>query len=295
MLASLVWASAATLPCDLASNKAAQWVDVGPAGYSDLGSGDGSVASSGAGQAAAHLNGTSWLYATANGGIWKTEDLLARPEPSWRQVLDNQPVACTAISAMAASGSLVLAGCGSATSSEMGLRWDIANSGDWAGVLLSMDGGESWAHTAFPANYYVSGVAILSSDSFAVSAVSNMYDRYDGGVWISHDGGKSFNRTLSRPVFDLKAVRPKGGGPATLLAAVAWADANDALFAGDGVTWKAMGSGLSFAGRKPFYPNVAVGQGVVFFGALTVNPANYSDTNVRAAAAPPRPPLVAQR
>ena len=119
LLTPLAWASAAepsptTLPCDLQSNKAAAWLDVGPAGYSDLGGK--SVASSGAGQAAAHLNGTSWLYATANGGIWKTEDLLAQPEPSWRQVLDNQPVACTAISAMVAAGNLVLAGCGSATS-----------------------------------------------------------------------------------------------------------------------------------------------------------------------------------
>ena len=31
--------------------------------------------------------------------------------------------------------------------------------------------------------------------------------------------------------------------------------------------------------RKPFYPNVALGQGVVFFGALTVSAANYSDTS----------------
>ena len=31
--------------------------------------------------------------------------------------------------------------------------------------------------------------------------------------------------------------------------------------------------------RKPFYPNIALGQGVVFFGALTVSAANYSDTS----------------
>ena len=48
---------ARALPCSLASNRDAPWLDVGPAGYSDL---DGrGVASSGAGQAAAQLNGTT--------------------------------------------------------------------------------------------------------------------------------------------------------------------------------------------------------------------------------------------
>ena len=107
---------------------------------------------------------------------------------------------------MASSGNTVLAGCGSATSSEMGTRWDMQNSGDWAGVLLSTDGGESWAHTAFPANYYISGVAVISESTFLVSAVSNLYDRYDGGVWVSKDAGKSFSRTLTKPVFDLKTA-----------------------------------------------------------------------------------------
>lgn len=269
---------ATTLPCDLASNHDAAWVDAGPAGYVDL---EGGLASSGAGQAAAHLKGTSWLYATATGGIWKTDDLLQKPEPSWRPVLDGQPVACTSISAMVADGDVALAGCGSATSSEMGHRWDIANSADWAGVLLSIDGGDSWTQTSFPANYYVSGVAILSPTTFAVSAVSHMYDRLKGGVWISKDGGKSFNQTLELPVFDLKAA-PRTGGGATLFASVAWADASTALWAdkGDGETWEAVADGISFGnGFKPFYPNVAVGKGVVFFGALTVNSANYSDTN----------------
>ena len=46
----------------------------------------------------------------------------------------------------------------------------------------------------------------------------------------------------------------------------------------DGESWRPVASGLSFAGRKPFYPNVALGHAVLFFGALTVDPANYSDT-----------------
>ena len=246
-------------------------------GWGDL---DGkSVPSSGAGQAAVHLNGTSWLYATANGGIWKTDNILASPEPSWRQLLDNQPVACTSISAMGSMGATVLAGCGSATSSEMGHRWDVANSGDWAGVLISRDAGQSWSHTGFPANYYVSGVLVLSETRMVVSAVSSLYDRYDGGVWVSIDGGKSFNRTLTKPVFDLKAVH-LANAPPMLLASAVWATPEEALYASDdGSTWQAVATGISFSGRRPFYPNTAIGKSVLFFSALTVNPHNYSDTS----------------
>ena len=73
-----------------------------------------------------HINGTEWLLATANGGIWRSKDVLAQPGPHWTPVLDGQPVACTSISAMESMGSTVLAGCGGATSSEMGYDWMCA-------------------------------------------------------------------------------------------------------------------------------------------------------------------------
>ena len=81
--------TATELLCDTAS-KPVPWEHLGPAGYDD---GEGSmisVASSGAAQAAVHVNGTSWLLATANGGIWKTDDVTASPEPTWKQALDDQ-------------------------------------------------------------------------------------------------------------------------------------------------------------------------------------------------------------
>ena len=93
--------------------------------------------SAGAAQAMVQVNGSkssTWLLATANGGIWKTEDLHQTP-PAWRQVLDRQPVTCTSISAMEVLGSMILAGCGGATSSEMGYDWMVSNSGDWGGVM----------------------------------------------------------------------------------------------------------------------------------------------------------------
>ena len=62
--------------------------------------GNGGIASSGAAQAAVHLNGTEWLLATANGGIWHTDDVTVAPEPRWTPVLDAAPVSCSSISAM---------------------------------------------------------------------------------------------------------------------------------------------------------------------------------------------------
>ena len=86
--------------CDGLSNP---WEHVGPAGYSvigDTGRIEG-IPSAGAAQAAVNVNGTEWLVGTANGGIWKTANVLAKPGPHWSQVLDTQPVSCTSISAMA--------------------------------------------------------------------------------------------------------------------------------------------------------------------------------------------------
>ena len=116
----------ASAPCALTGEtKAAAWEHVGPAGYANLGD-KLQTASAGAAQAAVNTNGTAWLLATANGGIWKTADVTALPEPSWKQVLSDS-AACTSISAMGALGGIVVAGCGAATSSEMGDTWNVAN------------------------------------------------------------------------------------------------------------------------------------------------------------------------
>ena len=141
----------------------------------------------------------------------------------------------------------------------MGHRWDIANSGDWAGVLISRDGGETWAHTAFPANWYISGVLVLSDDKLVVSAVSHLYDRYDGGVWVSADGGATFKRSLTKPIFDLKALETDG--KVTLLAAPVWAEPAEALYASaDGESWQPVASGIGFAGcAAPLEPAPRVG------------------------------------
>ena len=266
-------AAAAPRLCDTRSKPAA-WEHVGPAGYDD---GKGGIASAGAAQAAVHLNGTEWLLATANGGIWKTEDITASPEPSWTQVLDASPVTCTSISAMSeAVAGTVLAGCGAATSSEMGYEWDVANSGDWTGVMLSRDAGQTWVMTRFPANRYVSALLVLDADTFVVGVRSELFLPLTGGVYKSTDGGKSWTQVFSQPVFDLRYRAPH------LLAAVPWAKhASASLYVSPdgGDTFAPWAAGLDWGGHVPYYPTFAVGEAVVFVGALTVDPKNLSDTS----------------
>ena len=140
-----ITALSGALPCSTMSPSAAStpWVHAGPGGYAMIDD-PLKLESAGAAQAMVQVNGSassSWLLATANGGIWKTADLHQTP-PVWRQVLDKQPVTCASISAMEAFGSTIVAGCGGATSSEMGYDWMVMNSGDWGGVMISRDGGE---------------------------------------------------------------------------------------------------------------------------------------------------------
>ena len=198
--------------CDGTTALSAPWAHAGPGGYrqgATPGKFDEGIASAGAAQAMVQLGGansTEWLLATANGGIWRTTDLLAAKGPNWVQVLDGQPVTCTSISAMERRGSTVLAGCGSATSSEMGFDWMAFNSGDWGGLLLSHDNGHTWSMTAFPPNMFITAIVLLSNESFLVSVRASFHDRDAGGVWRTTDAGATWTRTLDKPVYDLVAV-----------------------------------------------------------------------------------------
>ena len=112
----------------------------------------------------------------------------------------------------------VLAGCGSATSSEMGFDWMSFNSGDWGGLMISRNGGQSFSMSSFPINYYITAIVIQTPMTFHVAARANFYDKSDGGVWHTVNGGESWTRTLGRPVYDLVLDRSSG----RLLAALPW-------------------------------------------------------------------------
>lgn len=276
-MAAMLVVVCTSLPCDNPSHSA-EWNHVGPAGYGNYKMPE-SLISSGAAQAMTRINnGTGWLVATANGGIWKSNDILD-PRPHWVQVLDGQPVSCTSISAMEAMGSLVLAGCGSATSSEMGNDWMAYNNGDWGGLMISRDYGATWKMTKFPPNYFITAIVIHSQDQFVVSARAEFLHKNNGGVWASTDGGDNFVQTLKRPVYDL-ILEPSSGA---LLAACPWitSDSDSVLVSKSGgldASWSRWSTGIKWDRRTPFYPTFALGKSVLFVGALTVNPENLTDT-----------------
>eukprot|EP00940_MAST-03C_sp_MAST-3C-sp2_P001272 g1272.t1 len=256
-----------------------EWTFLGPGGWNDLD--NEGIPSSGAAQAA-HMVAEEgiWLIGAANGGIWRTENITKVPNPQWTNVLDGQEdVPCTSISAMHGKGQIVVAGCGASTSSEMGTTWDVANSGDWAGAILSTNGGLSWTHVSgFPMNYYVSAVSVVSEERFLIAVRSRADDGFDGGVWSTRDGGKTFERIFHRPVFDMKRDEKTG----RVFLACPFQGATHAVYASDdnGESFREWSEGISWNGeRQPFYPTLALGKENIFLGALTVNPSNLSDTN----------------
>jgi len=194
-------------PC-LQQSTSVSWEFAGPSTY--VGRGDEpQLSSAGAVQNVVEGANHTWFIGSVNGGVWRTKS-LGHSTPHWENVLDKQPVTCSSISAMHVSVSdanRIYAGCGGSTSSEQGSDWNVMNSGDWAGIMMSSDNGDSWRMLeAFPSNYYVTDIMEPSPDSILVSAQSHLYDRNDGGIWLSEDRGHSFKRIDSTPTFTLTAL-----------------------------------------------------------------------------------------
>ena len=159
----------------------------------------------------------------ANGGVWRTANIIAAV-PHWEAVTDNSPVACQSISALAASPhnpKVVVAGCGGSTSSEMGTDWNSVNDGDWAGLMISTDAGDSWSMIpSFPDNFYISGIVVLETGALLVGARSNFFDAVAGGLWRSYRKIGAWEQVFADPVYGLEADRTSGAIYATVPFAV---------------------------------------------------------------------------
>ena len=268
----------------------APWIFAGPSGYQGLDSSaddPSHMLSAGAAQAIVQGSDGNWFLGSVNGGVWRTDNISVE-SPHWIPTTDVPTVPCSSISALATGPDrLVLAGCGGSTSSEMGSDWNVLNNGDWGGVMRSLDNGKTWSRLpGFPVNYYVSSIVVLAGKSdvtgdevFLVAARSHFFNKRDGGIWRSEDGGANFSRVLSHPVFNLELV-----GPSTVIAALPFPYHPEAavLMSTDGgrAFSQELGVGLSFPrDHAPFYPCFAIGGGFLYYGALTVSATNAVDTN----------------
>ena len=152
------------------------------------------IASAGAAQDIKQGNGV-WFLASVNGGIWRTASIQEKV-PRWENVLDGSRATCSSIAALHVSGNRsnrIYGGCGGSTSSEQGSDWNVVNSGEWGGLMRSLDGGNTWDMLpGFPRDFYITAILELSSTNLLVSAQSNLYNRSDAGIWQSRDDGYTF-------------------------------------------------------------------------------------------------------
>ena len=199
---------------------------------------------------------------SANGGVWRTMSLSGTASyggPLWVPMTDTMDCgSITAISGYDNSGTLVVAAaCGLASSSRSG----SVRAGEMSGVMLTTDGGSTWAMTSFPKGYDVSAI-VFSGTTLVVSArgtvspidgstgsTTNSYGTTGaGGIWSSTTNGMTWSRPYSATaVFDL-VVNPSN--TSVLYAALlSTSDGANAMLTStdSGVSWHALTSASASA------------------------------------------------
>ena len=150
-----------------------------------------------------------------NGGVWRTTSMGANKQ-HWEPVTDGQPVRCSSIGALATGAAVgrpevIVAGCGFSTSSMMGVDWNIGDTGDFGGVMYSLDSGDTWAmangfpRTTISARSRCCAIA-RSSSGRRTSAIA-MMAVCGAGVWPVHE--TAFLRVYDKPCTrSLATARP---------------------------------------------------------------------------------------
>jgi photosystem II stability/assembly factor-like uncharacterized protein len=185
-----------------------------------------------------------------NGGVWKTTDAGR----TWQPIFDDQPTASIGDIAVAPSDPAVVY----VTSGE-GLHRPDLSTGD--GVYKSTDAGATWTHLGLRDGQQIPRVAVDPRDAnrLFVAVLGHPYGPNDErGLYRSVDGGRSFQRVLSRDentgASDVE-IDPKN--PDVVYACLwearegpwenaAWAGTNGGIFKSTdgGTTWRQLTSGL---------------------------------------------------
>jgi photosystem II stability/assembly factor-like uncharacterized protein len=139
-----------------------------------------------------------FYFGGVNSGVWETNDAGR----TWQPIFDSQPIGSIGAIAVAPSNPKILyVGTG-----EADMRSDIAQ-GD--GMYRSADGGKTWAHIGLGGSQQIARVIVHPSnpDLVYVAALGHPYGpNAERGLFRSKDGGKTWQRVLSRNDNDTGAV-----------------------------------------------------------------------------------------
>jgi photosystem II stability/assembly factor-like uncharacterized protein len=131
-----------------------------------------------------------FYFGSVNGGVWETVDAGR----TWQPIFDREPIGSIGAIAVAPSNpKVVYVGSG-----EADMRSDIAQGN---GMYKSADGGRTWARIGLTDSQQIARIVVHPSnpDVVYVAALGHPYGpNAERGVFRSTDGGKSWQRVLSR-------------------------------------------------------------------------------------------------
>ncbi|HSV61913.1 MAG TPA: hypothetical protein VLH83_01095, partial [Chthoniobacterales bacterium] len=191
-----------------------------------------------------------FYFAQVNGGVFKTTDYGR----TWQPIFDDQPTGSVGAIAVAVSDPNVIY-----VGSGEGLHRPDLSVGD--GIYKSTDAGKTWTHLGLRDGQQIAAIAIdpRNPDRVLVAVAGHPYGpNEERGVYLSTDGGKNFQKTLSKDENTGAAdVQIDPSNPETVYAALwearegpwengSWNGTNGGIFKSldGGKTWKQLTNGL---------------------------------------------------
>ena len=191
-----------------------------------------------------------FYMAQVNGGVFKTTDYGR----TWQPIFDEQPTGSVGAIAVSVSNPEVIY-----VGSGEGLHRPDLSVGD--GLYKSTDAGKTWAHLGLRDGQQIAQIAVdpRNPDRLLVAVAGHPYGpNEERGIFLSRDGGKTFERTLSQDENTGAAdVQIDPQNPETVYASLwearegpwenaAWNGTNGGIFKSTdgGQTWKKLTQGL---------------------------------------------------
>src|SRR5437764_2391648 len=191
-----------------------------------------------------------FYFAQVNGGVFKTNDYGR----TWQPIFDDQPTGSVgAIAVSISNPDIIYVGSGE------GLHRPDLSVGD--GIYKSTDAGKTWTHLGLRDGQQIAAIAVdpKNPDRLLVAVAGHPYGpNEERGVYLSTDGGKTFQKTLSKDENTGAAdVQIDPSHPETVYAALwearegpwengSWNGTNGGIFKSidGGRTWKQLTNGL---------------------------------------------------